>query len=374
MTIDPAPFMRGEPDRFDEWLRYPLARSSSDPRVEVRRAQSAEFERIYDLIDEAFGVRRPRALYDWLYRRNPHGIARCWIVVERSSGRFVGNLTNCPWPCARGARALPSVLNADNVVAREWQGQGLNRVRSFVRDEHPMEQTIRFGWPNPQSQGAARKGEIDVHRSEPIPYYALPLHAAVPLIERGWPRALAAVAERTALTVLGAWVSIRLQNSFRGSVEPVRRFDEAYDAVTERCSTWDGYWFPHNADFLNWRYIDHPTRQYLPFAAVSGGAVTGYCVVQIDGHRAWLMDFAAPPLSTPVARALLLRAVTVARDAGCAWLTVCAPPRWPHWKMVKSAGFMKIPTPMYLFTSPYEDPDLHRLDRWQFLSGDRDGL
>lgn len=157
-------------------------------------------------------------------------------------------------------------------------------------------------------------------------------------------------------------------------MEPVRRFDAAFDLLTERSTLWDEYWFPHNADFLNWRYLDHPTRQYLPFAAVVGAEPVGYCVVQIAGERAWLMDFVAAPQPFAVAHALLLRAVTVAREAGCGFLTACAPPRWRHCGLVRSAGFVKIPGSVFMYAWGRDEPGVQRLENWQFLAGDMDGV
>ncbi|HEB89982.1 MAG TPA: hypothetical protein ENI85_10460, partial [Deltaproteobacteria bacterium] len=57
------------PDAFEEWLEVPITEDPGDPRFLVRRATPDDFERIYDLVDAAFGRRRSREQYDWLYRR-----------------------------------------------------------------------------------------------------------------------------------------------------------------------------------------------------------------------------------------------------------------------------------------------------------------
>lgn len=58
----------------------------TDSRFEVRPVHPSEFEIIYDLVDSAFGEKRDRRSYDWIYRDNPCGIARCLILIEKSSG------------------------------------------------------------------------------------------------------------------------------------------------------------------------------------------------------------------------------------------------------------------------------------------------
>lgn len=78
-------------DQFEEWLHVPVPYACPDPRFEIRRASKADFDEIYDLVDEAFEFKRSRAEHDWLYRRNPGGKGRCWIIVERETGMIVGS-------------------------------------------------------------------------------------------------------------------------------------------------------------------------------------------------------------------------------------------------------------------------------------------
>ena len=66
--------------------------------------------------------------------------------------------------------------------------------------------------------------------------------------------------------------------------EVVRRFDSSVDPVTERWMESTGYWCPHDAEFLNWRYLDHPVNDYTAIAAISeAGDPVGYTVVRSDG-------------------------------------------------------------------------------------------
>jgi hypothetical protein len=105
------------PDLFDEWIRLPVEVASSDPRFEVRRARPEEFERVYDVVDAAFGKKRSRAHYDWLYRANPFGRARCWIVIERATGAILKTGAGFPWPIWRGSEALKGALSGDSCAA-----------------------------------------------------------------------------------------------------------------------------------------------------------------------------------------------------------------------------------------------------------------
>jgi hypothetical protein len=93
--------MRSRPhDTLEEWLATPVPTECADPRFEVRAAELADFDRVYDAVDDAFAVKRPRAVYDWLYRKNPLGPARCWLLVEKATGEIVTVAARLRWPRA----------------------------------------------------------------------------------------------------------------------------------------------------------------------------------------------------------------------------------------------------------------------------------
>jgi len=122
---------------------------------EVRRARPEEFERIYDTVDAAFGRKRPRELFDWLYVRNPGGIARCWIVVERETGTILKTGAGFPWPILRGGpaslgdarwgcrrRVLPARIRSQKIPFGET---GLNRSATKERQNTLMPDTFTRG-------------------------------------------------------------------------------------------------------------------------------------------------------------------------------------------------------------------------------------
>lgn len=352
-------------DRFEEWLSIPTPVECPDPRFEVRRAHPSEFEVLYDLVDSAFGVKRPRPMYEWLYRRNPFGLARCWITLERASGRPIGSNARWPWPCARGGERREAVLVGDVVLVREWQRQGLSAPRSVVARSHPWRSsTIEVAWPNEKNRGALRKRGGEEEFAARIPYEILPL--------RGRGRGAAAMATTLVGAVLAGWQRGALREDFAGAIESVRRFDAACDAITAACAVEESLWFPHGADFLNWRYLEHPTHEYVALAAHGAAGLEGYCVVRVDGERGWLMEFVAPPRQ-PAARALLQRTVAAARHAGCTRLNALAGPSWPHWSLLRRAGFVR-GRPWPLFVQAPNEPSAMSAESWQLSPGDVDGL
>lgn len=344
------------PDLYGSWLHETLPAASDDPRFEVRRARVEDFEAIYDLVDEAFGRKRPRARFDWLYRRNPGGLARCWTVRERESRKLVSTVATWPWPLARGEACLPATLGGDAAVAPRWQRQGVPEVRRRVAKTHPdYRRTLSFSWPNVKTRGRQRKHGRDARVMGPLWRGERRLgHDA------RWPRRL------------GRFVPWRAGTP----VEPVRRFDATLDPVTWRWMGSDGYWSPHDAAFLNWRYLEHPDLEYHAFCLPDArGTVRGYCVVGIDGPTATLMELAAP--REPAAfRALADRAAATAREAGCDRVRFFATPRWAGWPPLRAAGFRdRSPGRWIMLRHESVQPsDSDRLALWQLLPGDNESV
>ncbi|HVN86091.1 MAG TPA: GNAT family N-acetyltransferase [Candidatus Binatia bacterium] len=369
-----GPFSTGRPDRFEEWLRAPAPLESTHPRFDVRRAIPSEFDAIYDLVDDSFGVRRSRALYDWLYRHNPYGPARCWVVIDRASGRVVGSTASWPWPMARGTQAIDGIQAGDWVIAPAWQRQGISELRSRVRESHAWQDSIAaLSWPNEKSRGSGIKRGRREQILGPVPKVVLMLDAKAYLAQRGWPTPIRVVAGGAADAAAALWRTAWLRAQRDGAVEPVRRFDSHFDAVTERCMLWQGLWSPHAAEFLNWRYLDRPEGRYAAFAITKSDVVLGYYVLKYETPAAWLMEFVAPAVSRNVGAALVRHMIATARAAGCAYVKFSAPPSWRHWRLFYAAGFVHVPSEIYMWPGG-ELSEVLQLDHWQWVPGDMDEL
>ena len=364
-------------DSFDEWMGLPVPGEPDDRRFTVRRAAPEEFERIYDLVDLAFGRKRPRPLYDWLYRENPFGLARSWIVLERETGELLKAGTNFPWPIWRGEEEVPlGVFSGDHVTAPRWQRQGLTAVRRQVRQTHPWDgRGIAISGPNAASRiviqkagdgdellGALRGG-IVVFRSRAL------------LGRAGLPGLVATPASYAADALLSLWqrAGARSGRGAGARIEEVRRFSVDFDDVTLRTMSFPKFWCPHNADFLNWRYLDHPVESYVGFAMVEDERPTGYAVLRLAGEGATLSEFAVEPSPTPRAVKLLSHVLSIAREAGCGYLNFFASPSWRHWGLFRRVGFIPYRTPNHLDASGRQyEPEVQDMRNWQLLPGDRD--
>jgi Acetyltransferase (GNAT) domain len=374
IELERGPFELPRADRFEEWLRAPAPLESTHPRFDIRRAREADFDAIYDLVDQGFGIVRPHAQYDWLYRRNPYGRARCWIVIERAGGRLVGSTVSWPWPLARGGRAIEGALDGDLVTAPGWQHQGISGLRVKTLDSHSWQtKTVALSWPNEKSRAEGIKRGRGHRILGPVPRSLLMLNTNAYLVGRGWSAPLGAIGGAIADAAVRLWRATFLRTLSGLVAEEVRRFDSSFDAITQRCMAWHGFWSPHAAAFLNWRYFDRPAGQYVAFSLAAGAERVGYYVLKTESRVSWLMEFVAPTAPRRIVGALLLHAIKTAREAGCAELRFSQSGAWHHWSLFRRAGFIMPRSTIYLWPAG-NSAGVADLSMWQWVPGDMDWL
>jgi len=358
---------------FEEWLNSPVERTSRDPRFEIRRAAQNEFERVFDLVDTVFETKRARAAYEWLYHANPMGVAHCWLVFERSSGELVASQCRFPWPVAHGNERIDGEFSGDFATLPRLQRQGLYRLSVEVRDSHARQDgTIVLGAPNAKSRGALAKMGRQHYLLGPLPFGLLPLDFVGLLRSRSWPRGVARTFGTAANEALRLWHKRALAPPDGIRIEELGHFDSGIDALTHSCMSTSGYWCPHEAEFLNWRYLQHPVNSYVAQVVIVNEEVRGYSVVRFENQRATLMEFAVAPAPHTVASALLRASVDIAREAGCHSLAFYATPSWRFWRLFSRVGFLKTKSDTYLSALCPDREDVSYEENWQLLPGDKD--
>ena len=359
-------------DPYEEWLSLAVPEPSPDPRFEVRRAEDHEYELVYDCVDAAFGKKRPRAVYDWLYRDNPYGRAQCWITIEQSSGRILKTGANYPWPIWKGDEPVVGTLSGDSATLPEWQRKGLSHVRRPVKRSHPWQgKRCGFAGPNENSRIVSeRDGQGDKLLGSMLGG-VIPLGLGTSDSPSG---ALRALADRSIMAAVRGWQKLALpagRSEFR--VEVLPRFTPEFDAITLEHMRFSGYWCPHSWEFLNWRYLDHPGEAYTALVLLNGETPCGYAVIRHTNQRAILTEFAVSEHDPAHGACLISATADLARESGSAALAFYSTSSWRHWSLFRRAGMVPVPTNNHLEANYDLDAEFSRDARnWQLTPGDRD--
>jgi hypothetical protein len=177
---------------------------------------------------------------------------------------------------------------------------------------------------------------------------------------------------KTADLAMDSWRNKILASPINIRIEELQQFGSDIDELTYACMSTPTYWCPHEADFLNWRYLKNPLNSYLAQAVLVGDEIKGYSVIRIDERRATLMEFAVPRAPKSLASALLHAIIQVARNAGCSGINFYATPSWHFWNLFHLAGFFKRKSEVYVTARCPSLSDVSVVENWQLLPGDSD--
>ncbi len=119
---------------------------------------------------------------------------------------------------------------------------------------------------------------------------------------------------------------------------------------------------------LDWRYAEHPEREYAIGLARRAGELAGYAVY----HEGWLHDWIVPPGVASSGDALLAWAAGRARDEGRSALSVSVPDTAPEWLVFQERGFRAVGARGFFAFRSFQRPAIMSwlFKHWYYTRGD----
>jgi len=358
----PAPHKRN----WRDWQNAQPPFQSTDPRFELRLSSPEDFPEIYALLNTVFDGQRTEAEFDWIYRKNPYGEAFCEVVIEKSSGQIITTNGHFPWPLRKGDQDFSAVQSGDAATHPRMQRQGLMSLRLQLQQEHPWNSThIHIALPNEASRALALKYN-QPNPTCPMPFAKKILDWRSFLSTKGVPNYLAKVAAPV------AHAATRPPDRQLGElrIEAIHSFDQQHQALSLECSRSEGFWCPHGAQWMNWRYFGHPTKEYMAHGLYDGDQLKAFSVVRLDDSSAMLMELISSDIHSSLI--LLGQVEAIARKAGAITIDSYASESWKQWPALKQQRYFMRPSNIYVDTESIDYPDVLLSKNWQLLPGDSD--
>jgi len=128
-----------------------------------------------------------------------------------------------------------------------------------------------------------------------------------------------------------------------------------------------------SAEYLNWRFLQHPKRRYQFLTARKGGRLCGYLIYHGAAEDATVVDLLGE--DDQICKALLVETIAILRRSGVN--TLSAPFLRSHdgVKILEDCGFQpRESTPVMLLTLPWAANHQNDQDanRWYLTHGDRE--
>ena len=308
----------------------------------LRRYRDGDEQSIIELLDAALGQRYSLEYWKWKYTRNPAGPPFIWLAEY--DDRIIGHYAFIPIAMKVGNAYVSGSLACDAAIHPDYQGQGVfsSIVNRSCLDAGENGIPITYGFAN-TNLGATYR------RYERMGQICL-LIRMVRVLD--WESVLARYIHNECL----ASATEAVLRKFRRSkypestitIEHVDRFDERIDAFWERISSSFNVIARRNQRYLNWRYVDHPEKDYTIYAAMKDRTILGYCAL---AREEWhnlrvgvIVDIIGFQDYRNVVPSLIDRAVNWFEEQDAEAIGSMMSDQHPYARLFAKAGFIRYPS------------------------------
>jgi N-acetylglutamate synthase-like GNAT family acetyltransferase len=222
--------------------------------------------------------------WQWMYRANPSGVGV--VCLAEHDGRIVGQAAEVPMTMKIGSESVLASLGLDAMTHPDYRHQGMYAALVKARRAESKARGIlaTYSFPNAVSYIVGQKLEAcEIAKMQKV---VRPLN---------WWNALRIQTKNRALLTIGGVAGGLLDTLFfRSRKTPIPKgltiaqvpcFDERIDELWEKVSDQYQIMVMRNKQYLDWRYVTAPDRDYLIYVAERSEAVVGYLVLsrkQVD--------------------------------------------------------------------------------------------
>jgi GNAT superfamily N-acetyltransferase len=252
--------------------------------------------------------------FDWLYRRNPAGPAAVWLASTQTDGSTLGIAAAFPRHIYASGRCETAYVLGDFCVDAAYRSLGLAVAlqRACLAGLWAAGTRMAVDFPSDRMLTVYRR--LGIESQESMIRYATPLR-----VDRK-------VAGKVRVAVLGRAVGaianaglalrngrLRRQTACTITAEP-GPWGAEFTAAAYEWRPQAGNCVARTAEYLNWRYGEHPTRKYQVLTARESGKLRGY-LVQHKEHGSCSIDDLMGK-DDAVRRDLLIECIAQARRSG----------------------------------------------------------
>lgn len=250
-------------------------------------------------------------LFSWLYLQNPEGRALAWVATDSEADRIIGVAAAFPRRIYYGGGEVRGYVLGDFCIDARHRSLGLALTlqRTCLNDLSKGDAGFAFDFPSSTMLAVYKRMKIEVNAT--MIRYAKPLRLdrklaeciPVPVVARG----LSAVAN-AGLRLLDDGAKLSGDWTIRAEPGP---WGTEFTHAAREWSPRAGACVVRTAEYLNWRYREHPEQKYEMLVARQSGRLCGYLIQHVNGEGCIIDDLFGA--DDTVRSALLAQATTAAR-------------------------------------------------------------
>ncbi len=338
-----------------------------------------DLERILVLRRVVFGEMEEDKLdprfWKWEFIKNPDGKALIYVVEDQS--KIIGHFADIPRRFSVVGETVLGTLSLDLMVHPDYWRQGVFEAMGKYGAQRVKQENglFLFAFPiRPETiHGLKKIGWKEVVKLPVLVYPIkfsgilhryfsfLPLSLLIGGIIRFFYFLLYGLRRRKRMNEV--------------EIEKVSSLDDSFDGFLQKASSIFPVMGIRDRNYFNWRYLQHPTRDYGIYQAKKNGEIKGYIVLRKVGllnfNSAVIVDLLA--LDEAALTALVEKGIEYSRQKGADLLGFMVPQSHPYDKLLRKKGFLpSLKTFQFMIYLHSEREIFLSPEKWYVTWGDTD--
>ncbi|WP_106496122.1 GNAT family N-acetyltransferase [Lentibacillus sp. Marseille-P4043] len=244
----------------------------------IRYYKTGDEGQIQELFKKVFNKERTLEHWEWKYIKNPQSL-NPFILVYEEDQKIIGHIALWVANAYMEGKATKVALRVDTMVDPEARGKGIYRKlnEAMLAEAKESGISLLYGFPAPKAKELLLN-TTNANYVEDISRYMLILDpgaiaanmysflSPIKSVGRVFKRLKQRKLKKTSLPV--GW-----------KVEAVEHCDQRFDQLAEKVKTIKPIMLKRDADYLNWRYLNHPENNYTILALTNNDELQGYVTV-----------------------------------------------------------------------------------------------
>ena len=347
---------------------------------EVRWGDERDLEGILSLRKIVFGEMEKDKLdprfWKWEFMEAPDG--KAMINIVRDGNKVIGHFADVPRRFSVQGRVLLGTLSLDLMVHPDFWRKGIFEEMGRVAVQNVKAAHGLFMTAYPIREETIR-GLIKVGWTKvvelPVLVYPIRFWGIVDRYLHFRPLSLFLGGVARFFYFLLFQRKAGTKNEEGIDIDQVDQLDDEFDQFWQQVLSLFPIIGVRDRPFLNWRYLQHPTRTYTIYRAMKRGEMKGYLILRkvdlLDFNSAVIVDLLA--LDKETLKALVARAIEHSYKEGAALLGFMVPKAHPYHRNLRSWGFLPSLKTFLFMVYPFaEERGLLNPQGWYVNWGDTD--
>jgi hypothetical protein len=311
--------------------------------------------------------------FEWLYCRNPCGLARIWVAFDGKTGETIGTAAVFPRRFSVGEKEVVALNLGDFALDRRFRSLGPALMLQKACLKPVLEEEVPFCYDHPSSSMMAVYKRLGIGTTGQVRRFVKPLRV-----------------DRKVQAILGRGIVARGAGGFGNlflrakrpgvtpdevGVEPLKgRFSEEFDELDDRISGSFRVYGRRRAEYLNWRYRDDPLRKFEALMMRKGKTLEACTVFRRAGRDGLVLEAFGDDREGAV-RTVLAATLEMLKQSGAETVSVPALESSPVADLMKRTKFFPREAHPFVVCSK-AGSDLaaivEKSESWFYTHGDRD--